>query len=204
LGHGRVLVRLAELFAFVLAIDGTDPGLAHAIIGKTRLSGLDCGGFRRAGGATCPHPAPREGNGGRWVGHRTVGLRETCWHILAIGSTIPHGFQINVHIFDCFGFVTKLSHVYAKYASCGTYSVNLVCDHCTVFVSSVPNAAPSRANLTGSPKIVRFVDWGNRPGSTHYHRITAVDRHPHRTRAQQSGARARNRWHLSRQQYASG
>ena len=49
-------------------------------------------------------------------------------------------------------------------------------DHYNVYASTSPNVEPSLADLVGSPKAARFVDWGLEPGSTVYYRVTAVDR----------------------------
>jgi len=49
-------------------------------------------------------------------------------------------------------------------------------DHYSVYASSRPNAEPSLADLAGSPKDARFVDWGIEPDTTLYYRVTAVDR----------------------------
>ena len=49
-------------------------------------------------------------------------------------------------------------------------------DHYSVYASPEPNVQPCRADLVGSPKIARFVDWGIEGGTTLYYRVTAVDR----------------------------
>lgn len=49
-------------------------------------------------------------------------------------------------------------------------------DHYSVYASPEPNVQPCRADLVGSPKIARFVDWGIEAGTTVYYRVTAVDR----------------------------
>jgi len=49
-------------------------------------------------------------------------------------------------------------------------------DHYSVYASPEPNAQPSLADLVGSPKGTRFVDWGIEPGTALYYRVTAVDR----------------------------
>ena len=82
-------------------------------------------------------------------------------------DTIPPSAPAQPHVLE-----TGSTHVVLRWDA----SVEKDVDHYSVYASPEPNAQPSLADLVGSPKGARFVDWGIEPGPTFYCPITAVDR----------------------------
>lgn len=83
------------------------------------------------------------------------------------GDTIPPSAPAQPQVLE-----TGSTHVVLRWDA----SIEKDVDHYRVYASPEPNAQPSLADLVGSAKGARFVDWGIEPGSTLYYRVTAVDR----------------------------